>query len=221
MIRRPPRSTLFPYTTLFRSRRGEAARGVSPGGGGPRGDPARGARSDRRGREGRREGHGTGDAKIQRSGGRQNGERHRPRGAGSRRMSFEGGVAPSVLETLEFPAALERVAAHAAGPLGAARVKARTPATDPVAIRAALAQVAELAALLLTDDTIRAEPVPDLAPALELLQVAGSALEGAALAGLGRGLAAARVVAADLGRLARSEERRVGKECRSRWSPDH
>ena len=117
-------------------------------------------------------------------------------------MSFEGGVAPSVLETLEFPAALERVAAHAAGPLGAARVKARTPATDPAAIRAALAQVAELAALLLTDDTIRAEPVPDLAPALELLQVAGSALEGAALAGLGRGLAAARVVAADLGRLA-------------------
>ena len=117
-------------------------------------------------------------------------------------MSFEGGVAPSVLETLEFPAALERVAAHAAGLLGAARVKARTPATDPAAIRAALAQVAELAALLLTDDTIRAEPVPDLAPALELLEVAGSALEGAALAGLGRGLAAARVVAADLGRLA-------------------
>src|SRR3712207_8150172 len=30
MIRRPPRSTLFPYTTLFRSRRdGESTRGVS------------------------------------------------------------------------------------------------------------------------------------------------------------------------------------------------
>src|SRR5438309_6094559 len=27
MIRRPPRSTLFPYTTLFRSRRGPARRG--------------------------------------------------------------------------------------------------------------------------------------------------------------------------------------------------
>src|SRR5438445_2883499 len=27
MIRRPPRSTLFPYTTLFRSCRGERARG--------------------------------------------------------------------------------------------------------------------------------------------------------------------------------------------------
>jgi len=55
-------------------------------------------------------------------------------------MTVGGGVAPSVLETLEFPAALERVAAHAAGPLGAARLLGRSPATDPAAIRAALAQ---------------------------------------------------------------------------------
>ena len=116
-------------------------------------------------------------------------------------MTGGGGVAPSVLETLEFPAALERVAAHAAGPLGAARVTRRSPATDPDAIRAALAQVAELAALLLSDDGIRAEPVPDIAAALELLGVPGSALEGAALAQLGRALAAARVVAGDLARL--------------------
>src|SRR2546427_10608929 len=35
MIRRPPRSTLFPYTTLFRSeRRAEARRGMTGGGGG-------------------------------------------------------------------------------------------------------------------------------------------------------------------------------------------
>ena len=117
-------------------------------------------------------------------------------------MSAPGGVAPSVLETLEFPAALERVAAHAVGPLGAARVRSRTPAADAVAIRAALAQVAELAALLLRDDAIRAEPVPDIGPALELLAVPGSALDGPALAGLGRALAAARIVAADLSRLA-------------------
>ncbi len=116
-------------------------------------------------------------------------------------MTVGGGVAPSVLETLEFPAALERVAAHAAGPLGAARVTRRSPATDPDAIRAALAQVAELAALLLTDDGIRAEPVPDIGAALELLGVPGSALEGAALAQLGRALAAARVVSGDLARL--------------------
>jgi DNA mismatch repair protein MutS2 len=117
-------------------------------------------------------------------------------------MSVGGGVAPSVLETLEFPTALQRVAAHAAGPLGAARVRQRVPGADPDAIRAALAQVAEFAALLLTDDAIRAEPVPDVAPALGLLGVAGSALEGPALAELGRALAAARVVAADLARLA-------------------
>src|SRR5256885_12352885 len=30
MIRRPPRSTLFPYTTLFRSRHQLQARGVEP-----------------------------------------------------------------------------------------------------------------------------------------------------------------------------------------------
>jgi DNA mismatch repair protein MutS2 len=118
-------------------------------------------------------------------------------------MTLSGGrVAPSVLQTVEFPAALERVAAHAAGPLGAARVLQRTPAVDPAAVTAALAQVAELAALLLRDERVRAEPVPDVAPALELLGVPGSALEGPVLVELGRALAAVRVVAGDLARLA-------------------
>src|SRR2546422_3925166 len=52
MIRRPPRSTLFPYTTLFRSISGNHARGVA---GRPRGDrgphvdgAARTRREDRR-----------------------------------------------------------------------------------------------------------------------------------------------------------------------------
>jgi len=122
-------------------------------------------------------------------------------------MNVGGGAAPSVLETLEFPAALERVAAHAAGPLGAARVRSRTPATDPAAVRDALAQVAELAALLLTDDAIRAEPVPDIDATLELLAVPGGVLEGSALAQLTVALAAARVVAGDLARLARDAPR--------------
>jgi DNA mismatch repair protein MutS2 len=117
-------------------------------------------------------------------------------------MSVAGGVAPSVLATLEFPAALERVAAHAVGPLGRARVKSRVPSTDATRIRAALAQVSELAALLLSDDAIRAESIADLGPALELLAVPGSALEGVALAELGRALAAVRVVASELRRLA-------------------
>ena len=125
-------------------------------------------------------------------------------------MSVGAGVAPSVLVTLEFPAALERVAAHAVGPLGAARVTSRRPGTDATEIRAALAQVAELAALLLTDDAIRAEPIADLGPTLELLAVPGSTLEGAALAELGGALAAARAVAGTLARLAAEAPRTAG-----------
>src|SRR3712207_6964717 len=60
MIRRPPRSTLFPYTTLFRSPGGRAqGRRRSDGGG--RG--LRGGRRDRLGRAPRlREARGHGDA---------------------------------------------------------------------------------------------------------------------------------------------------------------
>ncbi|HJS44245.1 MAG TPA: Smr/MutS family protein [Gemmatimonadales bacterium] len=87
---------------------------------------------------------------------------------------------------------------HAAGPLGAARVAARRPATDAAQIRDSLAQVAELAALLITDDSIRAEPVPDISQTLELLDVPGSALDALPLAELTVALAAMRVTAADL-----------------------
>src|SRR5437016_3865353 len=190
-----------------RAGRGEDARGVPPRRGRPRGDPSRRAGGHRPRRQGLGQAHGAGDAQIQRPGGWQAGEPDRPRGAGGDRMSVAGGVTPSVLDTLEFPAALERVAAHAAGPLGAARVRGRTPATDPEPVRAALAQVAELAALLLHDDAIRAEPVPDLGPALALLAVAGSALEGVQLAALTRALAGARLTAAELARLARDAPR--------------
>jgi dsDNA-specific endonuclease/ATPase MutS2 len=93
------------------------------------------------------------------------------------------------------------VAQHAAGPLGAARIAARRPDTDATLIRESLAQVAELAALLITDDAIRAEPVPDIAPSLELLDVPGSVLEALPLAELTVALAAMRVTAADLKRI--------------------
>ncbi len=61
--------------------------------------------------------------------------------------------------------------------------------------------MAELAALLITDESIEAEPVPDIAKSLELLDVPGSVLEALALAELTVALAAMRVVAADLKRL--------------------
>ena len=70
-----------------------------------------------------------------------------------------------------------------------------------MSIREALAQVAELAALLITDESIRAEPVPDIGQSLELLGVDGSALDALPLAELTVALAAMRVVASDLKRL--------------------
>ena len=85
------------------------------------------------------------------------------------------------------------MAEHAAGPLGAARIAARGPRTDATQIRDSLAQVAELAALFITDESIRAEPVPDITTSLELLGVPGSALEASALAELTVALAAMRV----------------------------
>src|SRR3712207_7327902 len=60
MIRRPPRSTLFPYTTLFRSRRGNGVRSARARGRRPRAGDHRRRRRDRlagtarrRGRDGR------------------------------------------------------------------------------------------------------------------------------------------------------------------------
>src|SRR5437870_5731203 len=162
-----------------RAGRSEDARGVPPRRGRPRGDPSGGARGHRPRGQGLGQAHGTGDAAIQRPGGRQAREPDRPRGAGGDRMSgaepqasargqpVTPGASPGwapVLDTLEFSAALERVAAHAAGPLGAARVRGRTPASDPAAIRAALAQVARLDAMLgALDPTDRA---PDAAVTL-------------------------------------------------------
>lgn len=117
-------------------------------------------------------------------------------------------MTPEVLATLEFAQALTRVAAHAAGPLGAARIASRRPAIDAAVIRESLAQVAELAALLITDDAIQAEPVPDIKPSLDLLDVPGSALEASALAQLNVALAAMRVVSADLKRLGTAHDAR-------------
>lgn len=122
-------------------------------------------------------------------------------------MSAGGGIPTAVLETLEFPSALERVAAHAAGPEGALRVRARMPIGDPAVIRDALAQVTELAAQLLTDDTLRAEPVPDIGETLAVLRIPGSVLEAQALAELLPALAAMRTVGAMLGRLERDAPR--------------
>src|SRR4029453_18061866 len=67
------------------------------------------------------------------------------------------------LETLELSAVLARVAAFAAGPLGADRVRARRPTHDIGWIRIELGRVQEVAALFRKGDGLLAEPVPDVA----------------------------------------------------------
>src|SRR3712207_8181985 len=75
MIRRPPRSTLFPYTTLFRSRRGRAlshpdGRGVAARLVVPAAFQGAAPPAVRQGRGGRRDGGAPGLQRLYRHGGR-------------------------------------------------------------------------------------------------------------------------------------------------------
>ena len=114
------------------------------------------------------------------------------------------GQSADALETLEFAEVLERVAGHAVGPLGAARVRARWPSDDLAWITGELARAGEVASLLRRDDALLAEPIPDVSRALGRLRIEGSVLEGAELARLHRVLVAARLVHADLRRVVES-----------------
>jgi DNA mismatch repair protein MutS2 len=105
------------------------------------------------------------------------------------------------LETIEFGPVVELVAAHAVGPMGAARVRARRPTDDEDWIRAELARVGEVAGVFRRGDALLAEPIPDVTRALARLRIEGSVLEGVELAALYRVLVAARQVHADLRRV--------------------
>jgi DNA mismatch repair protein MutS2 len=111
-------------------------------------------------------------------------------------------VVAEALETIELPAVLDVVARHAAGPLGAERVRARRPREDLEWIQRELARVGEVAALFRKGDGLLAEPVPDVRPVLARLRVEGSVLESAELLALGRVLGAGRAIHADLTRVA-------------------
>lgn len=105
------------------------------------------------------------------------------------------------LEIIEFAAVLERVAALAVGPLGAARVRGRLPTADVEWIRAELALVGEVAGLFRRGDALLAEPVPDVGRSLARLRIAGSVLDGPELAAIRVMLGAARRVRDDLRRV--------------------
>jgi DNA mismatch repair protein MutS2 len=108
------------------------------------------------------------------------------------------------LDTIEFAPVVELVAAHAVGPLGKARVRARRPSADLAWIGVELARAGEVAGLFRRGDGLLAEPIPDVTRTLGRLRVEGSVLEGVELATLHRVLVAARQVHADLRRV--SEE---------------
>lgn len=106
------------------------------------------------------------------------------------------------LETIEFDQVVELVAARALGPLGAARVRARRPTDDLAWIAGELARVGEVAALFRRGDALVAEPIPDVSRALGRLRMEGGVLEGVQLAALRQVLVAARLMEADLRRVA-------------------
>ncbi len=106
------------------------------------------------------------------------------------------------LETIELAEVIERIAALAAGPLGADRVRRRRPTDDAAWIREELARVGETAGLFRRGDRLQAEAIPDVTRALARLRIEGSVLDGRELAAIQRVLAAARQVHADLRRVA-------------------
>lgn len=116
--------------------------------------------------------------------------------------SFSAIADPATLATLDFPTALDLVAGHAAGPLGAAAVRARKPGGDPGAIRAEFALVAEAITLLRDPGGFDIVAVPEIGTALERLRIEGSVLDGPDLVALRGALSAAMQVARELRRVA-------------------
>ena len=119
-------------------------------------------------------------------------------------LPLPAGQWAEALDTLEFGSVLDLVAAHAVGPLGVARVRARQPTDDLEWIRTELARAGEVAALFRRGDSLLAEGIPDVTRSLSRLRVEGSVLEGVELVSLQRTLAAARRVHLDLRRVAES-----------------
>ncbi len=117
-------------------------------------------------------------------------------------LQFPAMVSDPTNEALEFARALEVVAAHAGGPLGAERVRRRRPSADVAEIQLALGPVAELLTVWGRGEAVDIPPVPELGPVIARLRVAGSVLDGWELALIKQTLAAARVAALEIKRVA-------------------
>src|SRR2546427_157886 len=204
MIRRPPRSTLFPYTTLFRSVEVAQQRERSV---------------DRP--------HDAGVAHASVPAAIVDVAAHRPHAEATIRR----GLVP--LDCNRRPRGPETGAAVALGAdVGEQRV--HHPAVHAIAAVPHRRRAEHLVqhavqpeARLTVGDGLVAEPAAHVrAPAPQVEAVAAGApgpvaVEGIAAAAEGEAVLAVVLGDAALDRVARSEERRVGKECRSRWSPYH
>jgi DNA mismatch repair protein MutS2 len=116
--------------------------------------------------------------------------------------SFPGVVSPDTAATLELERALSIVAGWAAGPLGAGSILARRPGVDQAGIDRDLELVREAIALLRDPEGFDIVAAPDIRSALDRLRIAGSVLDGPDLLTLKTALTAARLVAAELKRVA-------------------
>ena len=117
-------------------------------------------------------------------------------------FQFLAAVSGPTNDALEFRRALEVVATHARGPLGAERILQRRPSSDRFEIEGSLAPVAELLTLWGRGEVIDIPPVPEMGPVIARLRVAGSVLDGWELALVKQTLVAARIAAAEIRRVA-------------------
>src|SRR6266496_4481257 len=230
MIRRPPRSTLFPYTTLFRSL---LRRPHGPGGAVPVRLPRparRGRRADRRGRRHPRHAHRAAPAPGHARVVLRLAARPAP-GAGRpipgpvrpRRLRPEGlsepdrGPGPRARRQARHRPPAPRCRTRAPGPQRSqASGHAPTPVgrATPHGGRETRAPPAVVSHRGLRGPQGRAAPQAPRTPRTP--RAAHPALSPPSAPRTVAPLPAAARPAA-----ARSEERRVGKECRSRWSPYH
>ena len=115
-------------------------------------------------------------------------------------VCLDPAMSADALLALEFEHVLDVVADHAAGPIGAAAIRARAPTDNGEWIRNEMALVGEVLGVLRRGVRFEVWPVPDLRGPLARLRVDGSVLEIPELAAVRRSLAAGRESALELER---------------------